>query len=109
MNRKIRLKSISRNVIMLTIMLFAMVGNVDAQKRGRKGPRNPQKEAMKKEAKREKDSAIAEEKGRKKHIKLQEKGVRKRMKRSRKQGRRNDLGKRDPFLKRLFTKKRRRK
>jgi len=102
-------KSTLRNVILVTLLSFAIVQNVDAQKRNKKVPKNPQKEAMKKEAQREKATAAAEEKGRKRHVKLQDKDVRKRMKRSRKQGRRNDLGKRDPFVKRIFSRKKRRK
>ncbi len=105
MNRASKTSTLVKGVLLVIIVSVSFVNTAEAQKRKRGSKKNPQKEAMKKQDQREKDTERAEEKGKKRHLKLQERAVRKRMKQSRKQARRYDQGKRAPFFKRLFRRK----
>jgi Ni/Co efflux regulator RcnB len=107
MYSKTKFHFVLRLLFILIVFNSAFLSEADAQKR--KSTKSQKKELMKKQEDRKKDFEIAEEKGRKKHNDLQEKPVRKRMKKSRKAARRYDTGKRKPFFKRIFTRKRRRK
>lgn len=65
-------------------------------------PRN--KHLEKAEKKREKETKKAEKEAHKRHEQIQDKKTRKRMKKNKKKAERLKKNKRDPFLKRLFTK-----
>lgn len=95
----------NRVLPILIILLLGVSIDLSAQKRKHRAPRNPQKEAAKKKREKKEAYKVAVDKGQKRHRKMQEKPVQKRMRKSLKKANRYDTGKRDPFLKRLFTRK----
>ncbi len=93
-----------KTLIALCIFLFLGTGTIDAQKRN-KPPKNPQKEALKKEAADAKKLDKEIKKVKKEHRKLQGKKTSKRMKNQKKRSGRHAFGKKDPFFQRLFQKR----
>ena len=90
------------------IFIFLFLATTAPNTYGQKGKsvKKQQKEFFKKEKEREKASQKEMEEKKEQHIDLQTKDVQKRMKRQKKRSERTKAGKpRDPFLKRLFTKK----
>ncbi|NNC82836.1 MAG: hypothetical protein HKN79_04600 [Flavobacteriales bacterium] len=95
-----------RRIIIAIIALSSLISiDAPAQKKKYKAPKDPQKEALKKEEQEAKqlDKDIAKMK--KEHRKLQGKKTAKRMKRNKKRSDRYGRGQKDPFLQRLFNKK----
>ena len=95
-----------RRFSILIIVLSTLVSvDVAAQKKKFKAPKDPQKEALKKEERESKQLDKDIKKLKKEHRKLQGKKTSKRMKRNRKRSDRHGQNKKDPFLQRLFNNK----
>lgn len=91
--------------ILIIIAVFSMPLQSCAQKQ--KSVKKMQQEHFDKQAEQKKAAEDARQEGLKRHKDLQTKETQKRMKRSAKEARRHKDNRRVPFLKRLFTKKRR--
>ncbi len=91
--------------IFITCAVLSMPFQACAQKQ--KSVKKMQQEHFDKQAEQQKAAEEAQQEGLKRHKDLQTKETQKRMKRSAKEARRHSDNRREPFLKRLFTKKRR--
>jgi hypothetical protein len=83
-------------------ILFLLPVVASAQKQ--KSVKKMQEEHFDKQEDLKKQSEKAREEGLKRHQKMQSKDTQKRMKQTRKRSERNSMNKKEPFLKRLFTK-----
>tara|TARA_Y100000782_G_C10188974_1_gene269037 strand:+ start:10152 stop:10436 length:285 start_codon:yes stop_codon:yes gene_type:complete len=93
-----------KNVIGISIILFTLSIIPEsgyAQIKG-KTPEAKQKNAAKLKEKQKEEADENIEKIRKRHMKNQDRKTRKRMKRSAKKAKRNRMGKKEPFWKRIF-------
>lgn len=89
-------------LIAISIMLVLPIIAVGQKKQ--KSVKKMQEEHFDKQADLKKQSEEARKAGLKQHMELQTKETRKRMKKSKKRSERTSLNKKEPFLKRLFTK-----
>lgn len=90
-------------LLIVSVMFIAF--DSSAQKKKWKAPKDPQKEAIKKEEAEAKQLDKDIKKAKKQHRKLQGKKTSKRMKNNRKRSDRHAFNKKDPFLQRVFRKK----
>ena len=91
-------------MIFIVAMMFLSI-EAPAQKKKFKGPKDPQKEAIKKEESEERQFDKDIKKAKKEHRKLQGKKTSKRMKSNRKRSTRHAYNKKDPFFQRVFRRK----
>ena len=93
------------SILIIALMTIVSVDATAQKKKKWKAPKNPQKEAIKKEEQEAKQLDKDIKRLKKEHRKLQGKKTAKRMKKNRKRSDRHAHNKKDPFLHRLFNKK----
>ena len=106
--KKNSIKSIVNIILPLAFLMMPFLSfsqDVDARSPKPNSGSSQQVKADKKKAKQQKEAAKGLEKGIKRHEKLQAKNTKKMMKASKKKSKRWNENKKEPFLKRLFTKK----
>ncbi|NND95008.1 MAG: hypothetical protein HKN45_09090 [Flavobacteriales bacterium] len=97
------MRSSIKYFIFLTVILVSI--EVTGQKKKFKAPKDPQKEAVKKQEAEEKKLERDIKKLKKEHRKLQGKKASRRMKNNKKRSTRHAQNRKDPFLQRVFRKK----